>query len=306
MEISDELKSLYKHWKYHAEIRKQSAELQIDEKVADKIVTFVNERLTIYERKTRGENPPWTNDPILNKYRFCNIYRELDRQTIFFHKILKPLEGDFELWFLNMLFCRSICNTETIQKVGLLTFNKRKNEQVMQRLRNLPSPKYGTAYIFPISLIQKSSWNTREKFFCEYYPLIIKRVAQEINRFERISVVDGLTRILPIFGFHLKFLFTEALIDTAYQFPLLIDLYKRFPIGPGSIPTMKRLNAEIDPETVNLNMLGLLDDRIKLMSFNAKPIYLSAENWEGIGCEFRKYSNLSRGKGRKRLLSNRS
>ncbi len=37
------------------------------------------------------------------------------------------------------------------------------------------------------------------------------------------------------------------------------------------------------------------------LTYKNEPIILSAENWEGIGCEFRKYTNLKAGNGRKRL-----
>jgi hypothetical protein len=36
--------------------------------------------------------------------------------------------------------------------------------------------------------------------------------------------------------------------------------------------------------------------------YNGKELPLSSENWEGIGCEFRKYTNLLIGKGRKRYF----
>jgi hypothetical protein len=35
--------------------------------------------MLIWERRQRNEKPPYTEDYILTKYRFCNIYRELER-----------------------------------------------------------------------------------------------------------------------------------------------------------------------------------------------------------------------------------
>ncbi len=99
----------------------------------------------------------------------------------------------------------------------------------------------------------------------------------------------------------MSFLWTEVLIDAAYQYPEKIDLFARFPIGPGSAPTMKRINAKIDP--------SLLVPELAKMPFDTGifyknlPLRLSAENWEGIGCEFRKYTHLKLGKGRRRLYS---
>jgi len=43
---------------------------------------FCAERHRVYILKAAGEPAPWTNDPILRAYRFCNIYRELDRVTV--------------------------------------------------------------------------------------------------------------------------------------------------------------------------------------------------------------------------------
>lgn len=40
---------------------------------------FANERQAIFERRIRGEPGPWTDDPILQTYKFCNVYRAADR-----------------------------------------------------------------------------------------------------------------------------------------------------------------------------------------------------------------------------------
>ena len=42
---------------------------------------FCAERHKIYVLKSRGAPKPWTQDPVLQSGRFCNIYRELDKVT---------------------------------------------------------------------------------------------------------------------------------------------------------------------------------------------------------------------------------
>jgi hypothetical protein len=259
--------------------------------------------MSIYEKKELGKKPPYSNIQVLSRYRFCNIYRELDRQTIFFHQHLKPYTNDFPLWLLNMFLGRLICNTDSISKLGLLTFDKGNNKEVYDNLLQLPSPKYGNAYIFPISTIQKFEYNTREKFFCLYLPQVIEKMGKEIQKFKNESVSEGVQKLMPILGFNLKFHLTELLIDVAYQFPHLIDLYKEFPIGPGSLPTMKSLNKESDPQEVCLMLVHTVPADFNYLTLAGKPIYLSAENWEGIGCEFRKYYNLLNLGGRKRYYN---
>lgn len=43
---------------------------------------FVHERHMVWHRRFENGWPsPWTDDPILARYKFCNVYRELDRGT---------------------------------------------------------------------------------------------------------------------------------------------------------------------------------------------------------------------------------
>ncbi len=300
MEIPLEIKDLYKHWEYHTKERNSSPFSDaINKDIYNDILLFINERMRIYERKAKGEIKPYTKDKILSDYRFCNIYRELDKQTIQIHTANKRLLNDINLWILNTAFARFLCNYDTYSKVGKLSFDRKENEIVYDKLIQLPSPKYGSAYIFPISIIQNAECNTREKFFCFYLSSKIKEVVNVIKKYKRASVVEILQEILPVFGYNFRFHFTEILIDIAYQFPQYIDLYKDFPIGPGSLPTMKKLSQKDTAQTIN-NLVSYIPKDFEYLTIEGKKVFLSAENWEGIGCEYRKYSNLKNGSGRKR------
>jgi len=303
MEIPIDLKTLYKHWEYHTHSPlANTSNIDFINSNIQGIKEFVTERMKIWERKCTNQQPPYTEDRTLQSYRFCNIYRELDKQTIQIHSLLNPLRNSFELWLLNLAYCRYICKPETVLKTGLLSFDNESNQKAYRKLKALPSPKYGTAYIFPISTIQRSKYPNREEFFCKYLPLTIPKVAKEIRKFNRVGVVEALNRILPIFGFNMYFHWTEICIDIAYQYPQYIDLFKRFPIGPGSMPTMKLLSS-LDPELTNLELMKMDIQAFPHLTFNGNKIYLSAENWEGIGCEYRKYTNLKNGNGRRRKFS---
>jgi hypothetical protein len=115
------------------------------------------------------------------------------------------MEGDFSLWLLNMAFCRFIARPETIMKIGTLSFDRKNNEAVFKKLKELPAGKYGNPYVFPISVIMRSKFPTREEFFCFYLPLIIPKVSKLISEFQRKGVSEGLAVILPAFGYNLKF-----------------------------------------------------------------------------------------------------
>ena len=301
-EIPLNLKNLYRHCKFHVAVDTGTIEpnnIFRDRKLFAEIHSFINERINIWKKKTSGSPPPLTNDPILSTYKFCNIFREFDRQTIEFHTLLNPLRDNFPLWLLNMFYCRMVARTETIKKVGLLSLDKALNQELYEKLMNFPRPRYGTPYVFPVSVIQTGPTDTRELFIAKYLPSIMQEVAKEISGWQKTSVYDGVEKIIPIFRYELRFLWTEVLIDTAYQFPHLINLFRRFPAGPGAIPTLSRINGTKDPSLLAMD-LSKLNIETNL-TYENQPLRLSAENWEGIACEFRKYTNLKNGTGRHRL-----
>lgn len=319
MELPAHLQSLYRHWKNHL-INGPSTGSPVgyfsDPALYENMAAFIKERLAIWERKQMAhgiiQNPPdhqsfsdggtpYTLDPILSRYRFCNVFREFDKQTIAFHTLLNPLRDDFQIWLINMFMCRMIARTETIDAVGLLSFNQTANKKWMDRLIALPAPRYGNAYVFPISTIQRSGTPTRETFLAHHLAAVMPIIAKEIELWRERSVYDGVQSILPLFGFNHHFLWTEVLIDAAYQFPERIDLFKQFPIGPGSAPTMRRIDPHADPSILVAKLATCMIDTA--VTIDGQPLRLSAENWEGIGCEFRKYTNLSAGHGRKRLYT---
>lgn len=47
---------------------------------------YARERHAIYLARRRGDPAPWTVDPILQQYKFTNVFRELDRTTVWFRE----------------------------------------------------------------------------------------------------------------------------------------------------------------------------------------------------------------------------
>jgi len=101
------------------------------------------------------------------------------------------LRGDFALWLLNMFYCRMVARPETIESVGLLSFDPIQDRNVYDRLMASARPRYGTPYVFPVSTIMKSATPTRERFICEYLPSIMKTIADEIERWESMGLLMG-------------------------------------------------------------------------------------------------------------------
>lgn len=67
----------------------------------NELSTFMKKRQNIYLKRKDGAEPPWTDDPILQTGRFCNVFREQDTVTIWIDQnIRKPYASHPHLWFM--------------------------------------------------------------------------------------------------------------------------------------------------------------------------------------------------------------
>jgi hypothetical protein len=88
--------------------------------VKERFLYWVKERHAIYVRRFIDSKPkPWTNDPILQQYRFCNVYRELDTVTQWIAENWRePNEGHQDLWFA-MAVARWNNWPDTLAEIGM-------------------------------------------------------------------------------------------------------------------------------------------------------------------------------------------
>ena len=62
---------------------------------------WVEERESLRQKKEAGLPPPWTDDPILHQYRFCNVKRADDRVSRWIlHHIIEPYRDHPNLWLM--------------------------------------------------------------------------------------------------------------------------------------------------------------------------------------------------------------
>jgi hypothetical protein len=63
---------------------------------------YARERYSILLRRRRGMSPPWTEDPVLQQFSFCNIFREDDKTTAWFRENIRiPLDVPDKRWAVN-------------------------------------------------------------------------------------------------------------------------------------------------------------------------------------------------------------
>jgi hypothetical protein len=71
----------------------------------DRFFYWIHERHQIYLRRKAGQQKPWTDDEVLQKFFFTNPYRENDRVTVWFREnIREPLRNDPRVLFATVAF----------------------------------------------------------------------------------------------------------------------------------------------------------------------------------------------------------
>lgn len=259
---------------------------------------YARERMTIWNLKNTWKCNPRTEDKILQKYKFCNVYRELDKQTIYIHSKLLHLRNNFELRLLNIMIARFIWRIETLEIIWVYTSKSTKYENT---LRLISWTKYGDAYLFPPQVPLKLWYKDRVDFIFKFLPKISKKLSKLISTFKNENIHNWVKKITNLIWVGLTFHFTEILIDVAYQYPELIDLNWKFPVWPWSKPTMKSLNNKANIEEICLEIVYTQPKDFPYLEIYGKKIMITTEWIEWLGCEFRKYTNLKNWKGKSRI-----
>lgn len=98
---------------------------------------FIGERHAIYLRRMRGDKWPWTDDPILNEYKFTNIFRELDTGTIYCREAIREPYADHPELFFNIAAYRLFNYTESHKDMGFIDkkYNAKKVMEIMYSRR---------------------------------------------------------------------------------------------------------------------------------------------------------------------------
>jgi hypothetical protein len=125
--------------------------------VYDTYWRFAAERQAIFLRRLRGCAKPWTEDPILRDFKFCNVYRASDRvsqyllRNVIYSEEAADLSADDS--FLRIVLFRLFSKEATWEvlesTIGLITRSTFQPERLATTLdiTRLRGPIYTSAFI---------------------------------------------------------------------------------------------------------------------------------------------------------------
>jgi alpha-glutamyl/putrescinyl thymine pyrophosphorylase clade 1 len=267
---------------------------------------FASKRQSIYEKRLRGEPPPWTDDPILSQYKFTNVFRASDRTSQFLIRDVIYESGasleDRESIFRTLYFklFNSIDNWNAITaEIGVPswpTFSPKRYTDILDQAKKKGVKIWNAAYM------QKPQYREDLPTKHERYLALLKymmddRVEQKLMAAKSYREAYHVLRGYPLFG---DFLAMQILTDINYGPALNFDENDFIVAGPGALDGMQKcfgirpdqeLAAEIIRRIVE-GQEGMFAD-LGLQPVTLFGRRLTAIDAQNLFCECDKFSRLA-------------
>lgn len=281
---------------------------------------FIIDRQTIWHKRFVEKLPaPWTSDSILQDFKFCNIYRQLDAGTIAITnhicgENLSPQQKLFNIVAYRFFNKKNTFETLFDGPLNNYDFNFAKLEKQFDAAK-LNENIFNNAYLVS-SHNYDANYRPSEKHI--QILMMLRDLAPKMDEFANkliISKPDNAISIIndfvPMSG---PFLAGQILLDATYTKDLVKFTDNDFlVVGPGAkwgldIIFGRNLSAtEADEKCRYLHSIQnefLCDDWMRVRWQNpdySNAPYISLHDIQNSLCEFRKYWRLSNGEnGRKR------
>lgn len=284
--------------------------MTVPAKAVGQFVAFIQARERHREAKISGR---WASrakpDPIIAKYRFCNVRRNDDRVTKFIHEWAFEQMGwreDPELWFA-LVVARLFNNEDTLLELGLahnvvLPFKPRPMAARLHGRAASGDKNFNAAYIvstngramnkvnYVIEQVLTPLWKARG------------HLSHFINKQELLGPVH---QILCDQNGLASFMAAQVVADLKYAEPnKWADFHTFAASGPGSKRGLNRLlgNDKDAPmrEEVFRATIGVLRDSVNARLTGWDPI--TAQDIQNCLCEYDKYERARTGDGEPKQL----
>ena len=269
----------------------------------DKFFNFLNERHLIHLRKSRGEEYPWTSDPILQKYKFTNVFRENDRTTVWFREnVREAMRDEIDVALATIIFrWFNLIETGKILLEEDL-YRNWDSDHCVEVLKDQPQWVTG-AYI-----IKTPNGMNKLEGVC----WCIDQIANDNNKFidsmyDAKGSLKELWNVLMPYPYMGPFMAYEVVTDWRHTFlgDEATDIMTWGNPGPGAKRGLNRihgrpLNKQIKSD-INIGEMQVLLELSQEWLHGQVPT-LEMRDIEHTLCEFDKYERVRNGEGKPRSI----
>lgn len=268
---------------------------------------WVVEREHIRGRKEAGASQPWTRDPILSTYRFCNVRREDDSVTRWVKASIRKPYARHPLLWLMLCIARQINWPESIAELissgawpDRDDFDPAMITEVLNARKSNGLKVYTGAYM--ISAPAKKGAD-KQAYIAETVIGDLWRRRDEFDHWALATLESAHAKIMASNGWG-NFMAYQAIVDI--RFTRLLrdakDVGTWAAAGPGTLRGLNRLHGR----DVNVNVpqaQALVEMReVYEKSHDATGVVMDFSDVPNILCETDKYLRVKLGEGKPRAL----
>ena len=250
---------------------------------------FCKKREDIRIKRESGLPAPWSNDPIFQKGRFLNVFREDDRGSKAIIQFVNKTSSDFPSLVQAIFFSRWCNRQETLDILDPLLLKN--PDKLSSFLIDMNSWCNTTA--FPVEPIQL---NDTEYSRIETATHVLKSNKEMLSNLilnSNGSVIEATAQINKIFQMKNDFPIFMAVMDIAWFRPDIIKPDSNVPVGIGAVAYIEILKSYLkkdSDEKVFAHMIKLQKKYWPEAKRNFHPIDI-----EYLSCECRKYYSYVNG-----------
>ncbi len=252
---------------------------------------FCSEREGIRRRREGGAPAPWSEDPIFQRGRFLNVFREDDRGSQAIVRFAGPVAEDLPT-LVHALFFARWCNRQST--LDRLTAVQLADPAGLRRaLDALPSPPWCNVTAYPVEPVRwagsyHSRFDTATGLLGQINDELTEAIAAAggdvVGATRAVNALLGMVNDFPIF---------MAVMDLAWFRPDVIDPASHVPTGIGAVTFLDLLQAHLglaDHQQTAEKMIALQPKRWPGAKRALRPIDV-----EYLACECRKYFSYVNG-----------
>ncbi|MCK5644846.1 MAG: hypothetical protein KAJ19_28865 [Gammaproteobacteria bacterium] len=277
-----------------------------------KFYWWISERHRIYLNKEAGKEWPWTSDEIMQTYKFTNVFRELDAETIKFHERIDDLDLMPADKLYHMILFRAFNRAATYD---MLTRGKRthytpaKMKRILHRNADRGKKIFTGAYI----ITNAGRSESKIDLMCEAMGVHWRGRRKIHEEMMADGTMQGCTKILRAYPMQGPFTAYEVICDMRHQKGMLDKAPDRrmwANLGPGArrginriVSSKKKPNVFHTTEEYIVFMREMLKTSPKHRGKHVPP--LEMREIEHSLCEFDKWLRVHNNEGRPRSLYRR-
>lgn len=263
-----------------------------------RLVYWIKERQRISIRKAEGQPKPWTDDEILQSYRFCNVRRIDDKVSQWLYKNWYEPRRSHPNMLLACTLARQLNNIESLEAVGYpATWNPDRVQEILEERAGRGLKNYSSAYMITANFGTRG----REPETKAYQT--VWRVCDPVHKSKLTIDTNSMMRtwrsLLGFQGFS-SFIAGQVVADLRWAVKgSWKDKDTWAPMGPGSERGLNRILGR--PVDTPLTQQKFLDELLVIYDAIKDRLgipMMELMDLQNCCCELDKYERVRLGEGR--------